>query len=278
MDEKKREDKEFIDGAAVDSSETENGSVTADDLLGKLNSNIGGSKRKSRRERKKKKALEQTRDTTSDFYDLSINDVPDDFDTDAIIRDVMGESEYAKYVAGEGKDSDSDDYDEFVTQFSENVDGRSDSSDAAPAAAASEQPTAAAEPADGDAASDAAGIAANVGCCRTADVGARACGFSGTGVCWRQCLSVLRIYSHGNELDIEMPEKFETASPAFCFMKNDGFRKVPARNCRSKTPAWQWQSAQNRRFFWNIHFFRNMPSAALDAAGARMLQRQKRKC
>ena len=155
MDEKKREDKEFIDGAAVDSSETENGSVTADDLLGKLNSNIGGSKRKSRRERKKKKALEQTRDTTSDFYDLSINDVPDDFDTDAIIRDVMGESEYAKYVAGEGKDSDSDDYDEFVTQFSENVDGRSDSSDEAPAAAASEQPAAAAEPADGAAASDA---------------------------------------------------------------------------------------------------------------------------
>ena len=36
MDEKKREDKEFIDGAAVDSSETENGSVTADDLLGSL--------------------------------------------------------------------------------------------------------------------------------------------------------------------------------------------------------------------------------------------------
>ena len=155
MDEKKREDKEFIDGAAVDSSETENGSVTADDLLGKLNSNIGGGKRKSRRERKKKKALEQTRDTTSDFYDLSINDVPDDFDTDAIIRDVMGESEYAKYVAGEGKDSDSDDYDEFVTQFSENVDGRSDSSDAAPAAAASEQPAAAAESADGATASDA---------------------------------------------------------------------------------------------------------------------------
>ena len=79
-------------------------------------------------------------------------------------------------------------------------------------------------------------------------------------------------------LDIEMPEKFETASPAFCFMKNDGFRKSPARNCRSKTPAWQWQSAQNRRFFWNIHFFRNMPSAAPDAAGDRMLQRQKRKC
>ncbi len=42
MDEKKREDKEFIDGASAASSDAENGSVSAGDLLGKLNSNIAG--------------------------------------------------------------------------------------------------------------------------------------------------------------------------------------------------------------------------------------------
>ena len=92
MDEKKREDKEFIDGASAASSDAENGSVSAGDLLGKLNSNIAGDKRKSRRERKKKKALEETRDTTSDFYDLSINDSDPEFDTESIIRDVMGDT------------------------------------------------------------------------------------------------------------------------------------------------------------------------------------------
>ena len=129
MDEKKREDKEFIDGASAASSDAENGSVSAGDLLGKLNSNIAGGKRRSRRERKKKKALEETRDTTSDFYDLSINDPDPEFDTEAIIRDVMGDTEYEKYVAGGGKNSASDDYDEFVSEFSKNVDS-SDSSDA----------------------------------------------------------------------------------------------------------------------------------------------------
>ena len=49
MDEKKREDKEFIDGASAASSDAENGSVSAGDLLGKLNSNIAGDKRKSDR-------------------------------------------------------------------------------------------------------------------------------------------------------------------------------------------------------------------------------------
>lgn len=129
MDEKKREDKEFIDGASAASSDAENGSVSAGDLLGKLNSNIAGDKRKSRRERKKKKALEETRDTTSDFYDLSINDSDPEFDTEAIIRDVMGDTEYEKYVVGSDKNSVSDDYDEFVSEFSKNVDS-SDSSDA----------------------------------------------------------------------------------------------------------------------------------------------------
>ena len=41
----------------------------------------------------------------------------------------MGDTEYEKYVVGSDKNSVSDDYDEFVSEFSKNVDS-SDSSDA----------------------------------------------------------------------------------------------------------------------------------------------------
>lgn len=121
MDEKKREDNDLIDGAAANSPEADASPVTADDLLGKLSLNIGKSKRKQRRERKKKSAPEETRDTTSDFFDLSINDPEPGTDPDSIIRGVMGDAEYQKYVAGADASAASDDYDEFVAEFSANI-------------------------------------------------------------------------------------------------------------------------------------------------------------